>query len=77
MKQDWCKYIIIHLPVNKILEHNDMVAEVKGLPVVQQAGIHRGALVDEVVDCLYDCPGAHVGRTFCLVSKLVIIILQF
>ena len=65
------------LPANEVLEHGDMVDQIKGLAIIQKASIDSRSLVDKEIDHFYGCPGTHTGRAALLESKLVWVSLQF
>ena len=68
---------LVDLSTQKILEHDDMIAVIKCLPVIKQTCIDCRPSIHKVVHSFYSCTSAHVGRAFLLVSKLVLVILKF
>ena len=59
------------VPLDENSEHLDVVDEVEGLPVIQQAAIDCGSFLHELVDELHSHVCAQGGRTSCLKTKLV------
>ena len=47
--------------------------EIERLRHVHHAAEDITVVIDEVIDCLSDYPGAHEGRTFCLICELEIV----
>ena len=56
-----------------LLEHLAVCGDVKRLGLVHAAGVHLAAVPEEVVDCLHDCPGAHVAGDAGLVGELQVV----
>ena len=67
---------LVDVPVDDVLEHDHMVAEVKSLSIVQEASIHSRSFLGKEINCLYNSPSTHIYRAFCLISKLIWIIVK-
>ena len=69
---------LVDLSAQKILEHDDMIAVLKRLPIIEQTCIDCRTFIYKIIHSLYSCrPSAHISRAFLLISKMILIILKF
>ena len=65
---------LIHVPVEKILEHDDMVAVVKGFSIIKETCINWRTTIYKIIDGFNSSPCTHICRALLKISKLVFII---